>query len=195
MTTTGKQLLRAILENPHDDEVRLVYSDWLEEQGKQNQAQFLRLEVELASGKYGCDQFMYSCGENLYWPKDKSSFCKNCKQYLTKNDQVMDLWAAKYVSYEEWFSTPFPCVLERGKTIQEGWIGGVEVLMVHRGFPFLWRTTMENFNKYAKEMFSLFPITKIDGIGRPSLRNAFSEKLVAQGRELANLSPSEGKQL
>jgi uncharacterized protein (TIGR02996 family) len=39
--------LRAIIEAPDDDAVRLVYSDWLEEHGEAEQARYLRAAIEL----------------------------------------------------------------------------------------------------------------------------------------------------
>ena len=40
--------LRTIAENPEDDNPRLVFSDWLEENGHQDRAEFIRLQIELA---------------------------------------------------------------------------------------------------------------------------------------------------
>lgn len=43
----GDLLLRRILEVPEDDAARLVYADWLEENGDPDKAEYIRLEVEL----------------------------------------------------------------------------------------------------------------------------------------------------
>ncbi len=50
-----EQLLRAIVENPDDDAVRLVYADWLEENAEASsmpsplaRAEFIRLQIELS---------------------------------------------------------------------------------------------------------------------------------------------------
>jgi uncharacterized protein (TIGR02996 family) len=43
-------LLRAILEEPDDDGVRLVYADWLEEHGDVDRAEFIRVQLDLARG-------------------------------------------------------------------------------------------------------------------------------------------------
>lgn len=42
------EFLQAILNNPDDDVLRLAYSDWLEEQGKVEFAEFIRVQCELA---------------------------------------------------------------------------------------------------------------------------------------------------
>ena len=41
-------LLRAILENPADETLRLIYADWLEENGESERAEFIRVQIELA---------------------------------------------------------------------------------------------------------------------------------------------------
>jgi uncharacterized protein (TIGR02996 family) len=41
-------LLRAILDAPDDDAPRLIYADWLEEQGDSDRADFIRVQVALA---------------------------------------------------------------------------------------------------------------------------------------------------
>lgn len=49
--TTEDAFLRAILHNPADDTPRLVYADWLDEQGddaSRRKAEFLRFEAEAA---------------------------------------------------------------------------------------------------------------------------------------------------
>ena len=45
----GVAFLRAILDNPDDDGVRLVYADWLEEHGQPERAEFIRVQIALAS--------------------------------------------------------------------------------------------------------------------------------------------------
>lgn len=44
---TGQVLLQAILESPDDDMPRLVYADWLEETGRPERAEFIRLGLKL----------------------------------------------------------------------------------------------------------------------------------------------------
>lgn len=51
--TDGDALLAAILANPEDDNVRLVYADFLQEHGDAARAEFIRVQVELAAkGKW-----------------------------------------------------------------------------------------------------------------------------------------------
>lgn len=50
-----KALLAAIWEHPHDDTVRLAYSDWLQENGQAERAEFIRVQVEAANLGYWDD--------------------------------------------------------------------------------------------------------------------------------------------
>jgi uncharacterized protein (TIGR02996 family) len=46
--THDDAFLQAILEDPDDDTPRLVYADWLDENGQHDRAEFIRLQCELA---------------------------------------------------------------------------------------------------------------------------------------------------
>ncbi len=45
--TEREALLRAVCESPDDDVPRLVFADWLEENGEAERAEFIRAEIEL----------------------------------------------------------------------------------------------------------------------------------------------------
>lgn len=45
LLTDGQRLLRRILECPEDDACRLIYSDWLEEHGRELAARFIRSQI------------------------------------------------------------------------------------------------------------------------------------------------------
>src|SRR5262245_27762998 len=44
----GAALFRAVIDDPADDAVRLVYADWLDENGDPDRAEFIRGQVRLA---------------------------------------------------------------------------------------------------------------------------------------------------
>lgn len=50
---TGKELLAAILDNPKDDAPRLIYADWLDEQGEEERAGFIREQIANPSNSIG----------------------------------------------------------------------------------------------------------------------------------------------
>lgn len=45
---TLSNFLQAIIEDPDDDDLRLVYADWLDERGQPKRAEFIRVQIELA---------------------------------------------------------------------------------------------------------------------------------------------------
>jgi uncharacterized protein (TIGR02996 family) len=48
MTSDERAFLDAIREQPNDDTARLVYADWLTENGRSDRAEFIRADIELA---------------------------------------------------------------------------------------------------------------------------------------------------
>ncbi|HKA05641.1 MAG TPA: TIGR02996 domain-containing protein [Gemmataceae bacterium] len=52
-TATDTAFLRSILASPDDDAPRLVYADWLDENGDSNRAEFIRLQIRLARSLAG----------------------------------------------------------------------------------------------------------------------------------------------
>ncbi|HVK16992.1 MAG TPA: TIGR02996 domain-containing protein [Fimbriiglobus sp.] len=56
MTADERALIQAIIAAPDDDLPRLVYADWLEEHGRPERAEFIRVQCELAQPHpCGCD--------------------------------------------------------------------------------------------------------------------------------------------
>jgi uncharacterized protein (TIGR02996 family) len=95
VTATDHGLLRAILERPHDDAARLIYADWLDDQGEVKRAEFVRLQIELSNG-YDC-----VCG-----PTAEGRFtCTPCRVRLRERE----LWGSwpdtddiRSVLHSEW---------------------------------------------------------------------------------------------
>lgn len=78
--TDGDALLAAILANPEEDTPRLVYADWLQENGDEARAEFIRIQCELYR------RFPDHCG----FPADKSLLSPHelildhrCRQLMT----------------------------------------------------------------------------------------------------------------
>lgn len=66
---TDTPFIRTILENPDDDGPRLVYADWLEEDGRAERAEFIRLQIKLST----CRMCHRKGGT-----KRKDSYAANC---------------------------------------------------------------------------------------------------------------------
>lgn len=61
MNNTELGFFADIVENPDDDGLRLMYADWCEEQGRDLQAEFIRLQIEAAATRKQVisDEFRY----------------------------------------------------------------------------------------------------------------------------------------
>ena len=46
MRPQEQALLQAVLDDPEDDGIRLIYADWLEEHGRAERAAFIRAQIE-----------------------------------------------------------------------------------------------------------------------------------------------------
>ena len=55
----------AILASPEDDAPRLIYADWLDEQGQSERAEFIKVQIELASWKDG--EHCPVCSQHWKW--------------------------------------------------------------------------------------------------------------------------------
>jgi len=71
--TEREGLLRAICEAPDDDAPRLVYADWLDEHGDPLQAEFIRVQIEMARipkderGNHPLAATIASCSDFRKW--------------------------------------------------------------------------------------------------------------------------------
>src|SRR5258708_552244 len=54
---SDKGFLEAILENPDDEAVRLIYADWLDDHGQAERAEFIRIQCQLTREHERCDDW------------------------------------------------------------------------------------------------------------------------------------------
>lgn len=85
--------LAAIRANPDQDAPRLIYADWLEEQGDGARAAFIRVQVELANHPGMNCGTMY-CGR-------QEGYCDECLHYRALQKRERELWL---VHSADWFS-------------------------------------------------------------------------------------------
>jgi uncharacterized protein (TIGR02996 family) len=69
--TTDDGIFQAILDNPDDDHLRLVYADWLDDHGDSARAEFIRVQIALADAQgatradlHAREQWLRSAFEN-----------------------------------------------------------------------------------------------------------------------------------
>src|SRR5262245_42711851 len=74
--TQHDALLRAVLDKPADDSSRLVYADWLEENGESERAEFIRVQCEVVRLGRFCLKGLRTMGTF------RSGCCRVCDLYL-----------------------------------------------------------------------------------------------------------------
>jgi len=90
----GAALLQTILDHPDDDAPRLVYADWLEEQGQQERAEFIRVQIELAATlpEYSARWRELTARQSELWQDHGDNWRKEAPA-----------WAVKYGQYRRGF--------------------------------------------------------------------------------------------
>lgn len=77
----GEALLRAICETPDEDTPRLVYADWLQENGEPERASFVRKSIELASERpdpRNEDHWCMALMGNGLWLRSRDEWKERC---------------------------------------------------------------------------------------------------------------------
>lgn len=147
---TGDALLRRILEDPADDSARLVYADWLEEQGDADRAEFIRVQCSPCECKYSHHNRSSQCGR---CQREQALLDKHVMDWM---DETEELGAVGHVTIG---LTP-PYQHHHG-----GWIclargsGGptIEADFV-RGFVGRIQAKSEDFMRHAAEIFAIQPV-------------------------------------
>jgi uncharacterized protein (TIGR02996 family) len=85
----GQALFQAILADPQDDAPRLVYADWLQENGgpaEQARAEFIRVQMELARGATAARARELKAREQQLWSEHRSEWVSTLPAHLRKRD-------------------------------------------------------------------------------------------------------------
>lgn len=139
-------LLRAILEQPEDDTVRLVYADWLEEHDEAERGEFIRLQCRIALMR-PTEMVREKTGRVLAAAGGPTLFVSRCRCR--------------------------PCSLARReyevskRHIVWDWCGGVDGGWAHmvRGWlrGFVWKVagTQADFLKHARDIFAAHPVVSV----------------------------------
>jgi uncharacterized protein (TIGR02996 family) len=134
-------LLRAICENPDDDAPRLIYADWLDEHGRTEDAEFIRVQIELARQKVTAQYREHDDGFFRY-PANIERLIVRQTQLWSKSKAPPDL----------------PNELKSFATLTGL---GVEYFFVRRGFVEQISLFTKRFLRIAKRLFSTQPITQV----------------------------------
>src|SRR5688572_6709814 len=80
--TERDALLRAVCENPDDDTPRLVLADWLDENEEPERAEFIRLQIELATMRDGKAKQMRQAREKELLNSHQEEWAAPLKPYF-----------------------------------------------------------------------------------------------------------------
>ena len=93
--------MRAIIGRPDDDVPRLVFADYLDERGKAERAEFIRVQCELARLKLTCPCRGYYCTSlTCDWTNDYGSLRRSERELLTAKGPY--LWDESTVNGDYW---------------------------------------------------------------------------------------------
>jgi uncharacterized protein (TIGR02996 family) len=162
--TERDALLRAILCEPTDDTVRLVYADWLDENGEPERAEFVRVQVELA--KLDCSE--PDCER---YADQKGCGCDECSRWR-KNWSVKarqrELWAALSGTWERHQRLdPLAAIGLFG----ENFHGVTPVGVVSRGFVSSLTCDQSLFLAHARDIFAAHPVLTVTLSDREPYQN------------------------
>lgn len=144
--------LRTIISDPDNDWPRLVYADYLDEQGSCDRAEFIRVQCEMAAMPEECERTF--CDGSLV-------VCPDCRRYKNLSKRSRQLLA-----------DDGPPVLGHRTRIRNGkeetqayrWMGAALVAgwcEWKRGFVESIEIHVNDFDKHAAEIFRQHPIGKV----------------------------------
>lgn len=162
---TGSGLLRAVLADPASDDSRLIYADYLDEQGEADRAEFIRVQVELAKKLAGIQTHHWYSLDMILDPQDADHQAwKQTIWRLQKREREMvklfewqgfrtafglpQHWPAWHLSAgpADWTAPPVP-----------HWCGGV----LRRGFVDEIRLPLAAYLEHARDLFNRHPVTAV----------------------------------
>jgi uncharacterized protein (TIGR02996 family) len=141
--TDGDALIRSILANPSDDAPRLVYADWLEEHGRAEYAEFIRVQVELAGRGFGGGLHTDEQGRLLHMPPDIAGMWARQFDLF----EARDGWPDLPTGMADW---PLYPVKTQGTRVR-----------VRRGFVERLSCQSGDFMSLAAELFARQPVTHV----------------------------------
>ena len=87
-------MLAAIIANPADDLPRLVYADWLDENGESERAEFIRIQIMLSRG------VVAACSKCGKCHSDYASFTKQCRGDLCSLKRLEYMVSRRHIVWE-----------------------------------------------------------------------------------------------
>lgn len=155
---TTLDFMAAILANPDDDAPRLIYADWLEEQGDSDRSEFIKVQCELAKdkrtyrqwadGKEFVDQSIEELTKRVEeyrqekWPNTYSVSAIKVVPNLEEDELRRRERELLDGNEQKWFKLPFNWIVSRGPVVPNPHHG---VVIPKRGFIAEVHTTLQEW--------------------------------------------------
>lgn len=156
--TTGRMLLEDILANPLDDGLRLIYADWLEDNGKPERAEFIRVQIGAAACKtcggrsHSAGRPGLACLDCLGLRRGEHNLLKANGHKWGASDAAVRALQAPKLSWGRGFLNAINCPLQ-------AWLGyGPEVVRLHP-IQLLTITDREPYPSYHDSPLTGEPVT------------------------------------
>lgn len=141
--TEGDALIRSVLADPADDAPRLIYADWLEERGRAEDAEFIRVQIELA--RRGFDGGLHT---------DEQGHLRHAPPHIA------DLTARQLELWADGFGRPdLPATMSNWSAYPMSTLG--TQLRVRRGFVERVTCQTDEFLGVAGSLFARQPVTEV----------------------------------
>lgn len=152
--STDSGFLQDVQQDPDNDAPRLIYADWLEENGNSERAELIRLQCERAHPDREIDAL---CRYLARWSKNR-----NVKEMSADDRNYYDLLHAWL--QDENASLPAPTAEEKKllKSHQKKWIGKLPfVVEFHRGFPEMLSLSVRDYLEHVDALERISPVQSI----------------------------------
>jgi len=146
--TDEQGLLYGIRVDPFDDAPRLVYADWLDENGQSDYASFIRVQIQLAKARR--PKTICKCGTPEVDRTGRA--CKSCRannEWQADNAEALTAQAKLFTDRNR--RTWFPRIGSRGEYYN----------VVSRGFPYWLESRAVIVRSEMSEAFARYPITSV----------------------------------
>lgn len=153
MTSDGNALLATILNEPADDTARLVYADFLQENGEEDRAEFVRVQVELST-----------FDPHYYLSYDNRAMCERSAVPLVKRSAELlhAAWSPELCELAD--ATGCSPVAFNGWGFRRGFVSDASM-------------TADDFDRCAAVAFARYPIERVTLSDKePAQTGAFPER-------------------
>jgi uncharacterized protein (TIGR02996 family) len=171
MNPTQQAILQAILDEPDDDTHRLVYADWLEDNGENDRAEFIRLQIMLWNAERDCNCGSKRGGHQFTGGQHHNGPCEADQLRIKINGVWKQAWLASAEILIKYGSSFFSDIAQlfsgnlvwsrRTLTIFDS-EGALAEFTIQRGFLHTIRIKHDEWITHAKAICLKHPIQRVE---------------------------------